>query len=144
MIERLREARSAHVIKEQNKLWTAGAPNMKKLLVIFLLALSGCDSSSSHNVALQVTGTGTVSIANIIYEVGNSGWVGAGPGWISLPWNLTTSLQHGPVSLNAVTDSGTSISGSLTVTILIDGAVWKTATVNTTGEQEVASTSGIL
>ncbi len=116
---------------------------MNRLIIILLVVLSGCSSSPSHDVTLQVTGTGTVATANIVYEIGNSGWVGPS-GWTTLPWSTTATLQHGPVSLTAATQSGTTISGSVTVTILIDGAVWKTAIMTTTGEQEVAAVSGIL
>ncbi len=114
---------------------------MKRLIIILLGVLSGCSSSPSHDVTLQVTGIPTGVTANIVYEIGNSGWVGLG-GWTTLPWSMTAALQHGPVSLTAATQSGTS--GSVTVTILIDGVVWQTATVTSTGEQEVAEVSGIL
>jgi len=120
---------------------------MRKLtvvpLIVLAVVLAGCDSSSPHGVTLQVTGTVGVTTANIIYEVGTSGWVGPG-GWTTVQpvaWSTRSSLQHGPISLNAVT---TGVTGSLTVTILIDGIVWKTATVTTTGEQEVAAISGVL
>ena len=118
---------------------------MKKLLTLFgILAVVGCSFNAGfHDVVLQVSGTGNVSNANVVYEHGTMEWRG---GQQTLPWSLNFSMQHGPVSLSAAPAGPASppLAGSLAITIVVDGVLWQTQTIAVPGMQQTAMVSGIL
>jgi hypothetical protein len=99
---------------------------MKRILLTvtaILLVLSSCNLSPDHTITLQATGSG-VAAAGIYYRLAGTSYPWAVQ---TLPWTTTLTGKAGGIELYADTESATS--GTVTITILIDGVVQKTASV---------------
>lgn len=106
---------------------------MKTLLFILLIAFASC-AEQSRNVNFKVTGSATDYFVTLTGPDGNTtqyGSVGSGTSWSA------KAYEGNWVYLSAQNNTD---QGSVTVTITVDGDVFKTAT--STGAYVIASVDG--
>ena len=102
--------------------------------LIFAAVSSSC--SVTQVVVCQVTGTSPVTYSNIVVTIAGSSQSYYAP----LSWTKRFDVTlHGTVSLAA--DTGSATSGSVTVTITVNGAVLGTSTATANGSPATASVS---
>ena len=103
-----------------------GGKIMKKvlfLLTISIVFITACELPSQKEILFEATGT--VSSVNVQYQNGGGDLVELVN--VSLPWERTTNYESGtPLFLSVQNNEA---AGTVTATISIDGAVYKTETV---------------
>jgi hypothetical protein len=108
--------------------------------ILMAAVLSGCSIAPYKVVICKVTAVSPVTSSNIAAVI--TGTTLNYPVQF-LPWERTFDVSlHGPISLTA--DTGSAITGSVTVTIVVDGAVVATSTATAAGTPATASASGSL
>lgn len=116
---------------------------MRRLCWIVLgtiIAVFSSNCTSYQTVVCQVTGTAPVTFSNVVVTIAGSSQYYNPP----LPWSKTFDVTlHGPISLTA--DTGSATTGSVTVTITVNGALLATSTATANGSSPAtASVSGVL